>query len=236
MQRISAKSTSWEIYSGLSARAPLVVRADGRGFKKVLEESTKPYDIDFARSMVSVAVRFLLDFGPSAALAFTFSDEISLVFLDVPFAGRVEKIDSLVAGFLSGALSLELRRLVSMDCRTIPLCLEEISSYLAERQDETWRNHVFSYGFHVMREEGLNETQAMETLRGLKEKEIHELVFRKGINLARTPSWQRRGVMVCRKDGKVAADWDVPLFSTKEGKAFLREIISLPKTGKRVGH
>lgn len=234
MQRISAKSTSWEIYSGLSARAPLVVRADGRGFKKVLEDSTKPYDIDFARSMVFSAERFLLDFGPSAVLAFTFSDEISMVFLDLPFAGRVEKIDSLVAGFLSAALSLELRRLVSMDCRTIPLCQEEISSYLVERQDETWRNHVFSYGFHMLREEGLNEAQAMERLRGLKEKEIHEFVFQKGINLAGTPAWQRRGVIVCRKEGKVAADWDVPLFSTKEGKAFLQDIIVSPKTWKRI--
>jgi tRNA(His) 5'-end guanylyltransferase len=231
MQRINAKSISWEIYSGLSARPPLVVRVDGRGFKKVLEDSPKPYDIDFARSMVSAAKRFFLDFGPSAALAFTFSDEISLVFLDLPFAGRVEKIDSLVAGFISAALSLELCRLVSMDCRIIPLCQEEITIYLAERQDETWRNHVFSYGFRMLMDEGLNETQAMDKLRGLKEKEIHELVFKKGINLARTPAWQRRGIMVYRKDGNVLADWDVPLFSTKEGKAFLHKIISPPKTG-----
>jgi tRNA(His) guanylyltransferase len=231
MQRISAKSTSWEIYSGLHARAPLVVRADGRGFKKVLEESIKPYDIDFARSMVAAAERFFLDFGPTPALAFTFSDEISLVFLDAPFAGRVEKIDSLVAGFLSAALSLELHRLVSMDCRTIPLCQEEICSYLVERQDETWRNHVFSYGFYMLREEGLNETQAMEKLRGLREREIHELVFQKGINLAKTPVWERRGVMVYRKEGHMAVDWEIPLFSTKEGKAILAEIILRAKAG-----
>jgi len=231
MQRISAKSNSWEIYSGLCARAPLVVRADGRGFKKVLEESIKPYDIDFARSMASVIERFFLDFGPTPALAFTFSDEISLVFLDAPFAGRVEKIDSLVAGFLSATLSLELHKLVSMDCRTIPLCREEICSYLVDRQNETWRNHLFSYGFYMLLEEGLNETQAMEKLRGLREREIHELVFQKGINLAKTPTWERRGVMVYRKAGHVAVDWDIPLFSTKEGKAILAEIISELRTG-----
>jgi len=87
MQRISAKSTSWEIYSGLRARAPLVVRADGRGFKKVLEGRKKPYDIDFARSMAGAVESFFLNFGPTPALAFTFSDEISLVFLEAPFAG-----------------------------------------------------------------------------------------------------------------------------------------------------
>lgn len=230
MQRISAKSTSWEIYSGLCARAPLIVRADGRGFKKVLEKSSKPYDIDFARAMVSAAQKFFLHFGPKPALAFTFSDEISLVFLKCPFAGRVEKIDSLAAGFLSAAISLELHRLVSLDCRTIPLCLEEIGSYLMERQDETWRNHVFSYGFFLLLEEGLNETQAMDKLRGLKENEIHELVFQKGINLAKTPAWQRRGIMVYREEGQVTANWDIPLLSTKEGKTLLMKILGQSKS------
>ncbi|MFZ2473349.1 MAG: tRNA(His) guanylyltransferase Thg1 family protein [Methanothrix sp.] len=229
MQRIRAKSTSWEVYSGLCARPPLVVRADGRGFKKVLEESIKPYDIDFARSMASVVESFFLDFGPTPVLAFTFSDEISLVFLDAPFAGRVEKIDSLVAGFLSAALSLGLRRPVSMDCRTIPLCEAEICSYLVERQDETWRNHIFSYGFYMLQEEGLNGTAAMEKLRGLSEPEIHELVFQKGINLARTSAWERRGIMVYRKNGRVAVDWEIPLFSSKEGKAILEDIIGCAK-------
>jgi tRNA(His) 5'-end guanylyltransferase len=183
--------------------------------------------------MAGAVERFFLDFGPAPALAFTFSDEISLVFLDAPFAGRVEKIDSLVAGFLSAALSLDLGRPVSMDCRTIPLCQAEICEYLAERQDETWRNHIFSYGFYMLLEEGLNGTQAMEKLRGLREHEIHELVFQRGINLAKTAAWEKRGVMVYRKDGLVTVDWEIPLFSSNEGKALLAEIIGLAKTGSK---
>jgi len=233
MQRITAKSTSWEVYSSLRVRAPLVARADGRGFKKVLEGSKKPYDIDFARSMVGVVESMFSDFGPTPALAFTFSDEISLVFLDPPFAGRVEKIDSLIAGFLSAALSLDLCRPVSMDCRTIPICEAEIGSYLAQRQEETWRNHIFSYGFYMLQEEGHNGAQAMQMLLGLSEAEIHELVFQKGINLAKTPAWERRGVMVCRKDGRTAADWEIPLFSSKEGKALLAEIIGYAQAGSK---
>ncbi len=233
MQRTCAKSTSWEIYSGLCARSPLIVRADGRGFKKLLEGSKKPYDIDFARSMVGAVQSFFLDFGPAPVLAFTFSDEISLVFLEAPFAGRVEKIDSLVAGFLSAALSLKLCRQVSMDCRTIPLCLAEICSYLVGRQDETWRNHIFSYGFFMLQEEGLNSTQAMEKLRGLSEHEIHELVFQKGINLAKTPVWERRGVMIYKKSGRIVVDWEVPLFSSKEGDDLLAEIIGRAKAGPK---
>lgn len=233
MQRLNPKSASWEIYSNLRARAPMVARADGRGFKKVLEASKKPYDIDFAKVMAEASACFFRESGLMPSLAFTFSDEISLVFLEAPFAGRVEKIDSLIAGFLSSVISLQLARPVSMDCRTIPLCQDEIEVYLAERQDETWRNHVFSYGFYMLAEEGLSKALAMERLRGMKEHEIHELVYQKGVNLAQTPAWERRGVMICRKDGLVVQDWELPLFSSKEGKALLVEIIETARIGSK---
>jgi tRNA(His) guanylyltransferase len=225
MQRLKGKTASWEIYSELKSRAPLVVRADGRGFRKLLEGCKKPYDIDFARSMAVAAVGFFIDSGLSPALAFTFSDEISILFLEAPFSGRVEKIDSVIAGFLSAALSLKLERTLSMDCRVIPLCESEVVEYLAERQDETWRNHVFSYGFYMLVGEGLTNSQAMERLRGMREHEIHELVFQKGINLARTPAWERRGVMVYRKGGRVVEDWELPLLRSEEGQRLLEGII-----------
>jgi tRNA(His) 5'-end guanylyltransferase len=202
-----------------------VVRADGRGFKKILENCKKPYDPEFARSMARVAARLFLDSGLMPALAFTFSDEINLIFLDAPFAGRVEKIDSVIAGFLSAALSLELGRLVCMDCRTIPIYKAEVSDYLAERQSETWRNHVFSYGFYMLVVDGLTASEAMEELRGMREQEIHELVYQRGINLAKTPAWERRGVMIFRKGGQLVQNWELPLFSSLEGKALLAEII-----------
>ncbi len=226
MQKQSTKIVSWEIYSNLKARAPLVVRADGRGFKKLLEHCKKPYDIDFAKSMARATARLFRDSGLSPILAFTFSDEINLIFLEAPFAGRVEKMDSVVAGFLSAALSLDLKRLVSLDCRTIPLCGSEMTEYLAKRQDEAWRNHVFSYGFYMLIEEGLTTTKAMERIRGMKETQIHELVFRQGVNLARTPAWERRGIMIYRKERGVVEDWELPLLRSEEGQRLLGQIIA----------
>jgi tRNA(His) guanylyltransferase len=225
MQRLKGKTASWEIYSELKSRAPLVVRADGRGFRKLLEGCKKPYDIDFARSMAVATSGLFIDSGLSPALAFTFSDEISILFLEAPFSGRVEKIDSVIAGFLSAALSLASGRVLSMDCRVIPLCESEVVEYLAERQDETWRNHVFSYGFYMLVGDGLTNSQAMEQLRGMREHEIHEFVFRRGINLARTPAWERRGVMVYRKGGRVVEDWELPLLRSEEGQRLLERII-----------
>jgi tRNA(His) guanylyltransferase len=225
MPKRSTKTASWEIYSEIKARAPVIVRADGRGFKKILESRKKPYDMEFARSMVSVIVAFFSQSGLSPALAFAFSDEISLLFLEAPFAGRVEKLDSVVSGFLSAALSLALGRVLAMDCRTIPLCRDDIVDYLAERQDEAWRNHVFSYGFYMLLGEGMRSSGAMEQLRGMRESEIHELVFSKGVNLAKTPAWERRGILVYRNGGEIAQDWELPLFTEGSGIELLKEIL-----------
>lgn len=233
MQRLKGKTSSWEIYSGIKARAPLIVRADGRGFKKILEDRQKPYDIDFARHMAGAAVSLFQESGLSPALVFTFSDEVNVLFLEAPFAGRVEKIDSLVAGFLSATLSLALGRAVSMDCRVIPVCESEVEEYLAERQDETWRNHVFSYGFYMLVKEGLTTTMAMEQLRGRRESEIHELVFQRGINLAKTPLWERRGILIYREDGMVVEEWEPPLFRSDEGLGLIIDIIERARPGSK---
>ena len=226
MQRKNKRTASWEIFSGIKVRAPLIIRADGRGFKKILERRQKPYDQDFARSMAKAASSLFLDSGLSPILAFTFSDEINMLFLEAPFAGRVEKIDSVVAGFLSSALSLSLQQVVCMDCRVIPICQSEIIDYLIERQDESWRNHVFSYGFYMLREEGQTPIQAMEQLRGMPEHEIHELVFQKGINLAKTATWERRGILVYRYAGRLIEDWELPLFKSEEGSELICRLIT----------
>lgn len=225
MRRLNGKIASWEIFSGIKARSPIIVRADGRGFKKILENSKKPYDFDFAKIIVSGTDKIFKESGLSPIMAFLFSDEVNLVFLEAPFSGRVEKIDSILASFLSGALSLALKRIVSMDCRIVPICENEVARYLAERQDETWRNHVFSYGFYMLVNSGKSNHEAMELLRGLRENEIHELVFQRGVNLAKTPTWEGRGVLVYRKDGEVTQNWELPLFRSNEGMKFLAEII-----------
>lgn len=187
-----------EVYADLRVRAPLVVRADGRGFGKLLRKADKPHDLDFARAMATAARAFVEGSGLAPFLAFTFSDEVNLLFGEAPFNGRLEKIDSVVAGSLSGLLSIGLGKAVAMDARSIPLCPGEIVEYFAGRQDEAWRNHVFSSGFYALIDDGLAPDQAMDRLRGLKEAEIHELLFARGTNLAKSPAWQRRGILIRR--------------------------------------
>lgn len=112
---------------------------------------------------------------------------------------------------------------------------------MKERQDEAWRNHINSYAFYKLIEEGYSRREAAEILKGKKYKDIHEFLFKKGINLAKTPTWQRRGVLVykLRKEmskkindrvvkyyrNEIIVDWEIPLFSSEEGKRLLEKIL-----------
>lgn len=237
-----------EIYAEMRCIPPLVVRADGRNFKNTLLnlDFRKPYDEKFARAMADTAELFIKKSGLSPLFAYTFSDEINLLFLDPPFDGRVEKIDSVTASFLGSALTLclGLEEAVAFDARIVALQKEEIEDYMHWRQLEAWRNFVFSYGYYTLRKEGIGGAEASKFLKGKKERDIHELLFERGINLAALPAWQRRGVLVSgteykvtgfnpllgREMGslrrKVTQDWEIPKFKSEEGKALLEKLIN----------
>ncbi|MCQ1536582.1 tRNA 5'-guanylyltransferase [Methanosarcina sp. KYL-1] len=239
---------SREIFAEMRCIPPVVVRADGRNFKNVLSGLgfKKPYDETFARAIANTAELFIKKSGLSPLFAYTFSDEISFLFIDLPFDGRVEKIDSVTASFLGSALtiSLGLEEPIAFDARVVALQREEIPEYLHWRQLEAWRNCAASYGYYTLRNEGMGGEEASKFLKGKKESEIHELLFERGINLAALPAWQRRGVIVSGKEyeisgfnpvsgketkslrRKITQNWEIPKFKSEEGKAFLEKLIN----------
>lgn len=177
----------YEIFSEIKVpyNIPFFVRCDGRNFHRLTEEMEfkKPYDKEFAEIMVKAA-KCLFKGGFNPMLAYIFSDEVNILFLEAPFNGRIEKIDSIVASFLGSAFSLELHfrkkvnKIISFDARIIPIPKEKILKYLAWRQLECWRNHINSYAFYTLIEKGLNREKAAKMLKGLKSIELHELVFK----------------------------------------------------------
>ncbi len=237
-----------EIYADIKVIPPFAVRIDGRGFKRTLASLNfkKPYDEGFARAMADSAEAFFRESGMNPLLAFIFSDEINLVFYDIPFNKRIEKIDSIIPSFFSSALTirLNLKNPISFDARVIPLAREDIYRYLVWRQAETWRNHVSAYGFYTLLRDGLSEKEAAQRLKNMKASSVHELVFQHGINLANTPAWQRCGIVVYKeayeKSGydpvkkehvktlrtRIKQEWNTPIFKTNEGRDFINNIIA----------
>jgi tRNA(His) guanylyltransferase len=161
-----------EIYAEMRCIPPVVVRADGRNFKNTLSDLgfRKPYDQTFARAMADAAELFIKKSGLGPLFAYTFSDEISFLFTELPFEGRVEKIDSIVASFLGSAftINLQLEEPVAFDSRIIVLQKEEIPAYFHWRQLEAWRNFVAGWGYYTLRGDGMDKTEASKYLKGRK--------------------------------------------------------------------
>jgi len=239
-----------EIFSTITTIPPVFVRLDGRAFHRLAENLAlkKPFDDRFSDAMVQVGKSLVADSGLCPEFAFTFSDEISLYFIQLPFNGRVEKIDSVSASFAASSLTLALGATtpLSFDARVIPATREFALEYLTNRQNEAWRNHVNSYCQQALIEEGMSAKKAAVQLKGMPAKSLHEMMHVRGFNLAMTPAWQRRGVLVYKriteKEGfnpitqqtvvaersAVTVDRDLPLFTSPEGKEFLGKLVACP--------
>lgn len=237
-----------EIFSNLTIFPPVFVRLDGRAFHRLAHALNlkKPFDPSFNESMRAVCRYLLTGSGLTPVFAYTFSDEISLYFSTLPFSGRVEKLDSVTAAVAASKLTIELgcTEPLAFDARTIPAAGEFAVEYLISRQNEAWRNHINAYCQNALIEEGMTSREAAAALRGMQSEAMHEMMFKRGVNLAATPAWQRRGTLLYREDcikkgynpltGEtveaartcIREPEETPLFSTPEGIALIRSLTS----------
>ena len=238
------------IFGNLAIVPPIFVRLDGRSFHRLARglRLKRPFDLGFSRAMAGVCRQLLSQSGLSPLFAFTFSDEISLYFPGLPFRGRVEKIDSVLASFAASSLTIALSagQPLAFDARVIVASPGYAGEYLALRQREAWRNHLNAYCQEALLGEGMRPSEVARRLSGMGSEELHELMFSRGVNLAKTPAWQRRGVLVYRRTEErpghdprtgepveavrrvVTVDRDLPVFPSPEGQAFLDRVLGGP--------
>ncbi len=209
-----------EIFSTLRVpcTSKIVVRLDGRNFSQLSRklEFEKPYDLDFVKIISKAAFLLFREFSP--LFIYVFSDEISLLLGEIPFAGRVEKIDSVMASFLSSAFTYNLMEKevflglkretlndlnpISFDSRVIPLSDTGVVEYFQERQMEAWRNCLNGYAYWTLRKD-YSKNEAIEILHKKKSSYLHDILFKKDIKLTQMPAWQRRGVGVYKEKVEV---------------------------------
>jgi tRNA(His) guanylyltransferase len=244
-----------EIFSKscIPPETPFSIRLDGWRFKKVSEaiNAEKPFDEKFAKCLVSSGkALFIKGFNP--ALIYVASDELNVLFLNtLPFHGRVEKTDSALACIVSSAFSLSRQKLfsrelvVAFDSRVVFVHNEDkIIDYLSWRQMNSWRNHNNAYAYWVLRRTGLKPSEIARKLKGLKAEELHELMFKQRVNVAETPRWQRRGILVYKQPylrqnenhrvtrWRINENWGLPLFTGKDGAELIYKILEFSKQKK----
>ncbi|MBQ2652068.1 MAG: guanylyltransferase [Methanobrevibacter sp.] len=233
----------FEVYSSLKVpkNSKIIIRLDGRSFHKLAKDLNlvKPYDDNFYDVMSKVCHDLFEEF--SAEFVYCFSDEISLLLNNVPFEGRVEKINSVIASFTASSFVMhyggEFKKPPAFDSRIIPISDEDILGYFKWRQDESWRNCVNSHGISFLKSKYSN-AEANDKINGMNLSDIHELLFENGINLNDVETYKKRGIAIYRKNKKIVGfnkkenknqtsyrsfiyiDWELPIFNEK----FFKEV------------
>lgn len=233
----------FEVYSSLKVpkNSKIIVRLDGRSFHTLARDLDleKPYDENFYLVMSKVCEDLFEEFSP--LFVYAFSDEISLLLDNIPFEGRVEKIDSVIASFASSSFVMhyntQFKKPPAFDSRIIPVSDEDNLKYFKWRQDESWRNCINSYGISYLKSKYSN-SQANDKIKGMSQSDVHELLFQNGINLNDVDTYKKRGIGIYRKNRKVVGfnkkenknqtsyrsyvytDWQLPIFSEE----FFKEI------------
>jgi tRNA(His) 5'-end guanylyltransferase len=155
-----------------------------------------PYDVRF-RDMMAATVEHLMNVGFQVVYGYTQSDEISLLFaLDESlFDRKLRKYESVLAGEASACFALKAGVMASFDCRISQLPNAElVEEYFAWRQEDAARNALNSYCYWTLRKEGKPAKQATNALLSLSVAQKNELLFLRGINFNKVPSWQKRGL------------------------------------------
>ena len=234
----------YEVYSSLKVpkNSKIIMRLDGRSFHSLARdlELTKPYDENFYWVMSQVCRDLFEEFSP--LFVYTFSDEISLLFDKLPFDGRIEKLNSVIASFTASSFVMhynrEFKKPPAFDSRVIPVTDEDIVKYFRWRQDESWTNCVNSHGISYLKSKYPNNV-ANDKINGMNLSDIHELLFENGINLNDIETYKKRGIGVYRKNKKVEGfnkkenrnqvsyrshiyiDWEIPKFSEEFFKTLM---------------
>jgi tRNA(His) 5'-end guanylyltransferase len=179
----------------------MVARLDGRSFSRLTKEICDfeaPFDERF-RDMMIDTVKALMDCGFRVVYGFTESDEISLLFHkdENTFGRKVRKFNSILAGVASATFSMQLGQVANLDCRIVPLLnIERVQDYFLWRQEDAHRNALNAHCYWLLRKEGMDANQATAELEGKSVSYKNELLFSRGINFDKLPSWQKRGIGV----------------------------------------
>ena len=193
----------------LGPATPTVLRLDGHGFSKFTSNFARPFDQRIHEAM-SATCSDLLNHFPAATLAYTQSDEITLVLPTgvQSFNDRIQKLCSLAASFTSVRFNLHLAAAIRaspepailntevlgtahFDARlfTVPTSEEALNCVLWRCRGDAIRNSVNAFARTLFTTSELHGLNTKDVLRRMETEKM--VVFRDAV-----PRWAVEGTMV----------------------------------------
>jgi tRNA(His) guanylyltransferase len=182
---------------------PVVARLDGKCFSKFTKGLNRPYDKRMSELMVETTTYLVKE--TCACIGYTQSDEITLVWYSnnsksqIYFDGRIQKMVSTLSAMASAYFN---SRLVSylpekkdalplFDSRvwTLPNLVEASNAFLWREQDATKNSISMAASSYYSHKELMNKTGAQK----------QDMLYDKGINWDKYPSFFKRGTFVQKK-------------------------------------
>ena len=204
----------------LMKRVPIIIRIDGKAFHTYLKDAKKPFDVRVTYAMCQAAQAIIREIGGTARLAYTQSDECSVVInnaLDINtsawFDNNLQKMVSVAASVFTtrfnkiyGKLGNNLEY-ANFDARAFVLPdLSELVNYLVWRQQDATRNSIRMYASTMFSHKELD---------GVSNDKVQEMMFQKsGFNWNDAPTWTKRGIVMTKDTFlEMAGPPEIPIFT-----------------------
>lgn len=191
----------------LPIKCPLIIRIDGRAFHSLNLE--KPFDSWFIETMIGTAF-YTFNNVQNAKLAYTQSDEISLLMIDYTanetqpwFDNNLAKIVSISAGLASSYFThfvSKIKRvhknMVEFDSRAFILPQHEVENYFLWRWRDCVKNSVLSVA---------QKHFSTKMLLNKKQEDQHEMLHKIGVNWATDFNDHEKNGSIITSEGVLSA-------------------------------
>jgi len=196
MKEFEARMRSYELSTFLPSNMPIIIRIDGRSFKKFTRGMERPFDEGFIEMMNEIAKEICRGIQ-FCRMAYLQSDEISFLVYQKDldntgwFNNKIEKMCSVISSKASSIATKwvmdnipDKNPIVSFDARANVYPIKEVSNYFIWRQKDWERNSLFMVA---------RSYYSSKELKYKKSFEQQDMVFKAGDNWDNYSTYLKRG-------------------------------------------
>lgn len=184
----------------LPIRMPIIIRLDGKAFHTLTKKCQRPFDETFHSAMIE-GTKALLDHIP-ARLAYTQSDEVSLLLIDYNkfdtqqwFGGVIQKMVSVSASVMAVHFSKHFGKSAYFDSRVFAVPERDAKNYFVWRQKDAKTNGIQMIGQSIFSHKQLH-LKSIQDIIGMLPDDYE----------TRYPTWGLTGCFLTRDEEQKCVD------------------------------